>query len=45
MTATRPATIHRCAICGRKLKAWVYSRATGARYCLEGQGCQKRRRR
>jgi len=38
-----PLTDHRCACCGRRLRreCWVFSRHTGNRYCLPGEGCQR----
>jgi hypothetical protein len=37
--------IHRCAVCGRKLKAdhYVYSRWTKQRYCWPGEGHDRRK--
>jgi hypothetical protein len=34
-----------CGVCRRRLKVdrWVYSTHTGNRYCLPGEGCQKRK--
>lgn len=41
--AVTPERGYRCASCGRKLtnERWVYSRHTGARYCLPGEGCER----
>lgn len=38
---TKTPKVHLCGECGRKLKQWVYSRATGNRYCWPGEGCHK----
>ena len=38
---TKAARVYRCAMCGRRLKRWVYSRHTKARYCHPGEGCSK----
>lgn len=39
MPAKKKAQYH-CAVCGRVLRDgnWIYSRATGKRYCTEKQG-------
>src|SRR5437899_2383336 len=43
---TKTHRVYTCGVCGRKLKPehYIYSSATGARYCWPGEGCDRRRR-
>src|SRR5437899_12981829 len=40
---TKTHRVYTCGLCGRKLKPehYIYSSATGARYCWPGEGCDR----